>query len=231
MIRDNHVCLAAATPGPGSYSQEPSIWLSAFLFTHVPPIKILKCLLDAGCDINETTVNRPDVPDGWSCIFMQVLRARHSYSSLEFETLRFTLKQGCDICAKDASGLTVSDHVNAPSTAPVSRYRRDLWYCALQREGIDIGSTIEANSVPEYNIFYNLDHFHALQYLDTWTPTNVSQKVHEALTARDVAYLDTEEATLRLSRMRDQREREQRREEWLKRTRERRRKIERAEGR
>lgn len=183
------------------------MWLSAFPRNYPPSASILKCLLDAGCDINETTVNHPDVPDGWNCLFLLVLRAEFPDSSEEFETLRYTIKQRVNIFAKDASGLTVFDHVNAPPNDIYSGYRRDLWYCALWREGIDTRSLPEKHPhVAEYSIFYRLEDFRALCYLDTWTRADVAHQVHEALTAWDAAYLDTEEATLRLSLIREEEE-------------------------
>lgn len=177
MIRSSHVALMGSTID----GVEQSVLLFALGRLSQPPLRIVKELLDMGCDVNETAVNIPTIPNGWSCLFLQVLRARHPGNSLEVEMTRFLIRQRANIFAKDGSGLTIFDHLNA---FPTNGYRQDLWYCALQREGIDTGQAIEKYSrVAEYDLYYTPEHFRALCYLDSWTDDNLSRQVHDTLEA------------------------------------------------
>ena len=205
MIRENPLYLNVATLS----TMGPSIWLSAFLSLSKPNIRILRYLLEAGCDINETTRNLPGFPDGWNCLLLQVSRAVHPKESWDFERLRFLLRQNANIWAKDASGLTIFDHVNTV-LCQLAAYQRDLWYCALRREGIDIG---QANKLyPRTAIYgrkYSPKHYRALCYLDTWTGEDLSQQVHDTLKTHPW----TEDEAAELLRMHNKKARERERRE------------------
>jgi len=178
-----------------------STWLSAFLVGRSVPPTVAECLLDAGCDINEKALNLPNVPDGWNCLFVQVLRARNPEYSHEFETLRFLLRQRADVFTKDATGLTIFDYVSLPQNAG---YKRDLWYCALRREGIETGSNIEVHFCSaKHSTSYTLEHYYAMCHLDTWTNVDLSRQVQESLRA----YPETKEVTAELCRIRVKKER------------------------
>jgi hypothetical protein len=187
----------------------PTLWLYAFLQNLLPSPKVVQLLLDAGCDINETVMNHPDIPNGWNCLFLQSLQAWHPEFSHEFQTLRLLLRQGISIFARDTSGKTIFDHVNAPatSTSKFSRYSRDLWYCALRREGVDLGQGIEVPSgVTGYGRSYTPEHYRALCYLDTWSEKTLSRQLYDTLKT----YPWTEEETLELFRVCKEKEREER---------------------
>ena len=58
-----------------------------------------------------------------------------------------------DIHARDAEGLTIFDHIDYLPDCLYGGYRRDLWYCALERAGIDVSfHLVENPSVPSYKI-------------------------------------------------------------------------------
>lgn len=180
MIRASHVALTSSTIN----GVEQSILLYAFRQSSPLPLRIVKELLDMGCDINEAAVNLQNVPDGWNCLFLQILRASHPQTSQEFEVTRLLIKQRANIFAKDGSGLTIFDYAEAEPTRKYSRYRRDLWYCALQREGIDVGGTIELHPrIVRYNERYTPEHYRALCYLDHWTEENLSRELQDSLEA------------------------------------------------
>ena len=205
MIRESHVALTGFT----IRGVEQSILLYAFIFLYASrqpvtlPVRIVKELLDMGCDINETAMNDPDIPDGWTCLFLQILRASRPWKSCEFEVTRFLIRQRANIFAKDGSGLTIFDHVDAKLTWTSSSYQRDLWYCALQREGVDIGAMIEEHPrIAKYDAYYTPEHFRALCHLDHWTKKNLSQQLHDSLEACPWS----EEEISELSRIHDEKE-------------------------
>jgi hypothetical protein len=102
----------------------------------------------------------------------------------DFEITRFLIKQRANLFARDASGLTIFDHLNAALEKNPTSYQRDLWYCALQREGIDIGETIQAHPrVARYDKSYTPEHYRALCYLDRWTKEKLSEQTHDSLEA------------------------------------------------
>jgi hypothetical protein len=78
IIHGSFMALDTATSGP-------SIWLTAFQWCSPSP-ELVQSLLDAGCDINETTIDFRNAPDGRNCLFLQVLRAKETGTSLEFAT-------------------------------------------------------------------------------------------------------------------------------------------------
>jgi len=161
----------------------PSIWLSAFA-EHTPYCALVEYLMNAGCDINEVTKSFPDQLDGWNCLYLLVQNAIEPESSRAFETLRFLLRRGINALAKDASGMAVFDYINATQPSGRSDYSRDLWHCALQREGIDTGQAVErCPRVVKYGEFYTSEHYYAMCCLDTWTVENLSQQVQDTLTA------------------------------------------------
>lgn len=206
MIRGSHVALTGSTIN----GAEQSVWMYAFHLLSPLPLKIVKELLDMGCDINETAVSLPRIPDGWTCLFLQVLRAHCPETSRTFEVTRFLIRQRANIHAKDGSGLTIFDHADAAMASESSSYRRDLWYCALQREGIDVDAMIEEHPrIAKYDENYTPEHYRALCHLDHWTDENLSQQVHDLLEA----YPWSEEEISELSRTRDEKEAKARRDE------------------
>lgn len=188
----------AATPGAlGS-----SMWLSAFSGDLKPSPEIVKCLFDAGCDISETAVDSPDIPKGWNCLFLLVSQAKKPGNSRDFETLRLLLRQRVNVFAKDASDMTVSDYVNrshsTTSYSPFGNYQRDLWYCALRREGIHTGPSNGMHvRTLTYVVRYRLEHYRAMCDLDAWTEKDLSRHFFIRLEP----YPDKEEVTRRLARM------------------------------
>lgn len=198
---------------PAASGRSESIWLSAFLEKHPPSSGLVERLLEAGCDINETAVS-PKVSDGRNCLFLLVLDAWMPGSSREFETLRLLLRRRANVFARDASGLTVFDRVNA-SSSPLNEeywdYRRDLWFCALRREGIDTGQAVMMHpGTFAYNDSYALEHYRALCYLDTWTEEDLSQKIRKTLEA----FPSTEEEKDQLTRIRVEKERKKKKFVW-----------------
>lgn len=103
MIRAPHVALTYSTIN----GVEQSILQFAFRQTGTLPLRIVKELLDVGCDTNETSVHLPDIPDGWSCLFLQKRRAFHPETSHELEVTRFLVKQRVNVFAKDGLDLTI----------------------------------------------------------------------------------------------------------------------------
>jgi hypothetical protein len=189
IIHGSFMALDTATSGP-------SIWLTAFQWCSPSP-ELVQSLLDAGCDINETTIDFRNAPDGRNCLFLQVLRAKETGTSLEFATLRFLIRQHANVFAKDANGLTVFDYVNKGGGLH-SQYRRDLWYCVLRREGIETGQAIKARprGVVGYRESYTPEHYGALCYLDTWTKSDLSEQVHDTLKSCPWTQEDALEVTL-----------------------------------
>lgn len=166
-----------------------SFWLYVFIQGEteidVHP-RHVESLLKAGCKINETTKKCPGFPDGWNCLFFLVLTARDQHYSWEFQSLRRVLMHSAghavNIYAKDASGLTIFDHVNALPPKSNS-YQRDLWYCALQREGVDVRDDQRMqNRIPLYDKYYTPEHYRALCFLEQWSKGgNLEKKVHDLL--------------------------------------------------
>jgi len=200
IIRASHVAFTGSTIS----GAEQSILLYAFRLPRPLTLRIVKELLDMGCDINQAAMNLPDVPDGWSCLFLQVLRAEHPRFSSEFEIVRLLIKQRANWFAKDACGLTIFDHVNAALEKSSMSYQRDLWYCALQREGIAIDATIETHPrIAKYNKYYTLGHYLALRYFDHWTGENLSRQLQGLLEA----CLWSDEEISEVSRIREEKAR------------------------
>ncbi|KAM0722308.1 hypothetical protein Q7P37_001749 [Cladosporium fusiforme] len=147
-----------------------SIWLNAcraHAYGSMP--ESLQMPLDAGCDVHETTKNYSEYPDGWNCLFLFTLHAYDPHDAEELGALQLLLRSSANVFAKDASELTVFDHVNALPMDQYGSYRRDLWYCALQRESIDIGEYLEMYPrVPVYSAIYTPEHYRALCFLEDW---------------------------------------------------------------
>lgn len=115
---------------------------------------------------------------------MQVLCARYPENSSEFEVTRFLIKQRANLFLKDSSGLTIFDHANAILTRESTSYRRDLWYCALQREGMDTNTSVEVPPrIAKYNKYYTPEHYRALCHLDHWTEKDLSRQLRDILEA------------------------------------------------
>jgi hypothetical protein len=197
MIRGSFIAFVE----PTSNAMGPSIWLSAFLWCS-PPRMLVEHPLDAGCDVNETTANFLDFPDGLNCLFLLVNYDNEPGSSRGLETLRFLFSRHANVLATNASGLTIFDLVD-PCRNTFSSYKRDLWYCALRREGIDAGPIMEVHPrITKYDMDYTPEHYRALCYLDNWTKEDLSQQVQDTLEACSW----TKEELSELSRIRAEKE-------------------------
>jgi hypothetical protein len=209
LLRASHVDLVSAK----SVTAGPSIWLSAFVH-NLTSCGFVEYLLNAGCDINEATKSFPGQFDGRNCLYLLVGNVSQPETSCAFDTLRFLPRKGVDVLVKDASGMTISDYIDILG-GTYACYRRDLWNCALQREGI---KTDQATGMDRrkagYTRNYTPEHYRALCYLDTWTEEDLSCQVHEILET----YPWTEEEALELSHIRHEEEvRRERREKAEKR--------------
>lgn len=142
-------------------------------------------LVNAGCDIAEKD------DDGWNCLFHSVLSSDQPDASYEFERLQYLLSIFDDIYARDASGGTIFDHLgNYQQYKLYGTYRRDLWYCALERAGIDVSSHLaQQPRVPSYRIErtpiysyrYTPEHYYALKHLRSWDEDNFRSQMDRLL--------------------------------------------------
>lgn len=139
-------------------------------------------LRDAGCDVAETD------DDGRNCLFHSVLglEFRSPDFSYDFEQLVYLLSIFDDIHAKDAKGHTIFDHLKNKQDDSYGSYRRDLWYCALERAGIDVSSHLVRHPrVPSYTmrswVRYTPEHYHALKHLQSWNYKNLRAQMDRLL--------------------------------------------------
>lgn len=158
---------------------------------------ILQRLVDAGCDIAEKDDR------GWNCLFHSVSESRQPEASYEFEELRYLLSIFDDIYARDAKGRTLFDHVDESQGDIHGSYRRDLWYSALERSGIDVSlHLVQHPRVPSYKMRkygeYTPEHYHALKHLQSWDRYNFRSQMERLL--QDIS-LDEDEA-LEMERLR-----------------------------
>jgi hypothetical protein len=85
-------------------------------------------------------------------------------------------------------------------------YRRDLWYCTLERAGIDVSSHLAQHPrVPSYQEVtfheYTPEHYHALKHLQSWDHSNFRSQMDRLL---QKIPLDEDEA-LEMERLRRKR--------------------------
>jgi hypothetical protein len=139
------------------------------------------------------------------------------------ERLQYLLRVYEDIYAEDAEGRTIFDHVDSFKHAgPI--YVHDLWYCALQRVGINVSSHhVQRPRNPLYGAIgygrsdydciiydYTPEHYHALKHLPSWNDDNFRSQMDRLL--QEIP-LNEEEARLMESlpwnkrKQREQRER------------------------
>lgn len=152
------------------------LWLSACERVQRNAPSILRKLKVAGCNIAERDDN------GWNCLFRSVLGSFYPESSYEFQILQYLLSVFDDIYARDKAGLTTFDHIDNEIHGISRGYRRDLWYCALERAGIDVSShLVQHPRVPSYNGWYTPEHYHALKHLEFWDRKNFRSQMDRLL--------------------------------------------------
>lgn len=98
-----------------------------------------------------------------------------------FKTLRTLLGVFDDIHATDSWGIDIFSYVNEQGEwinhllQDCGRYRKDLWYCALKRSGLDARYDIApCERVARYTPLYTPKHFLALCHLDLWSTDDLS---------------------------------------------------------
>jgi hypothetical protein len=142
---------------------DKSIWRYACQHASLKPTpKALQILIEAGVDVAEVD------GAGHNCLFNCVMMAVCPFRSAEFGVLRFLLTVSNDIHARDIGGRSIFDHIMVPLPS-IGSYQQDLWYCAIYRSGWS--SRINIPQPPSRPIFggrYQLKHYRALLYLDTW---------------------------------------------------------------
>jgi hypothetical protein len=100
--------------------------------------------------------------------------------------VQFLLSIFGDIHARDTAGRTIFDHVDNAQTEDNGSYQRDLWYCALERAGIDVGPhLVHRPRVPSYRLDglddYTPEHYHALKHLQSWDVDNFRSQMDRLL--------------------------------------------------
>lgn len=156
--------------------------LSDACYRHFPSFRpTLQRIIDAGCSFAEE-----DDVQGRNCLFHVVLGSIHPEKSWEFEKLQYLLSKFDDIYARDAEGRTIFDHVDGVQPHYLDSYRRDLWYCALERAGIDVSSHLAKHPrVPSYKTTkygqYTPKHYHALKHLHSWDEDNFRSQMDRLL--------------------------------------------------
>jgi hypothetical protein len=164
-----------------------SLWLGASAYAKQSAPSILRRLQMEGCSITERDSR------GFNCLFMSVLYSRTPYASHDLERLEYLLGVFGDICARDAKGRTLFDFVD--SFQEDGSYMYDLWYCALQRVGIDVSSHIAQHPrIPRYghiannhddsyrdDYIYTPEHYHALKHLQSWDVSNFRSQMDRLL--------------------------------------------------
>lgn len=157
-----------------------SLWLYTCCDARRSAPWILQRLKDAGCNIAE----KDDY--GWNCLFYCVLMSDRSKVSYQFEALQYLLSIFNDIHARDIGGRTIFDLVHEFPNSHSGSYRRDLWYCSLERAGVDINShLVQHPRVPSYRLEeyfeYTPEHYHALKHLESWDETNFRSQMDRLL--------------------------------------------------
>jgi hypothetical protein len=131
-----------------------------------------------------------------------------SSTSDDFERLQFLLTVFDDIYAQDNEGHTIFDFVDKERSEMGSfdTYRRDLWYCALNRAAIDVSDhltrhpRIAVYKTSEHTFLdYTPEHYHALKHLQSWDESNFRSQMDRLL--QEIP-LDEEES-LEMERIRE----------------------------
>jgi hypothetical protein len=140
----------------------------------------LQRLINAGCDIAEKDDN------GWNCLFHGLYLVGEPDTSYELERLRYLLSIFDDIYATDTQGRTIFDLVDNSPDHVYGSYQRDLWYCALERAGIDVSShLVQHPRVSYYKTRkyseYTPEHYHALKHLKSWDRFNFRSQMDRLL--------------------------------------------------
>lgn len=134
--------------------------------SHLGSPEILRLLVEAGSTVAEVDA------DGWNCLFECVFGSWNPRHSKEFEALQYLLTVFGDIFARDKTGKDIFDLVHDSRSRQQSRngsYEEDLWYCALYRSGLALTLNIpKPPKPPLFSSKYNIQHYRALLYLDTW---------------------------------------------------------------
>jgi hypothetical protein len=143
----------------------------------------LQQLHSLGCRISGTSPL-----DGWNCLFVSVMDSENPSNSRDFEKIQFLLSVFDDVYARDRKGATVFDWVNEDVNGLHSpgSYRRDLWYCALERVGIDISDHLAHH--PRIGVYnkteyccYTPEHYRALKRLQSWDQSNFRSQMDNLL--------------------------------------------------
>lgn len=128
--------------------------------------EILRLLVEAGWTVAEVDAR------GWNCLFSCVSVSCAPRSSKEFEALQYLLTLFGDIFARDETGMDIFDLVYHSTHCHISRngsYQEHLWYCAFYRSGLALTCHIPTPPMPPvFSSGYNIQHYRALLYLDTW---------------------------------------------------------------
>lgn len=191
-----------------------SLWMGACSGARESSPLVLQKLLDAGCDIAERST------DGFNCLFHSVMKAKFCSTSDELQRLQFLLSKFEDIYAKDAQGCTVFDRVDTFTGKSGGSYQRDLWYCALERAGIDVSlhtanhprmAAYEADVERNFGK-YTPEHYHALKHLQSWSYHDFRPQMDRLL--KDIPL--NEEESREMERIREKRRELQRtsEEDW-----------------
>lgn len=142
-----------------------SVWQSACSKSRrLPSFEILRLLVKAKIDIKEID------DDGWNCLFLCAINAKHPSRPEEFQALCYLLTVSPDIHAKDHYDETIFEILESDSFASsTGSYQYDLWYCALYRSRL--ASRLKIPPPFRHTVFaenYELRHYCALLYLDSW---------------------------------------------------------------
>jgi hypothetical protein len=157
-----------------------SLWLDACRWASHSFKLILQRIIDAGCNVAEKD------SEGQNCLFHGVNGSCYPEKSYDFEKLQYLLGVCDDIYATDAQGRTLFDHFDDIEDKYCGSYRRDLWYCALERAGIDVSShLVQHPRVPSYTMEryeeYTPEHYHALKHLKSWDRFNFRSQMDRLL--------------------------------------------------
>ncbi|KAM0717651.1 hypothetical protein Q7P37_007503 [Cladosporium fusiforme] len=193
-----------------------SLWLEAC--SHAKPA-FLRKLLKLGCDATETECcvgknYNPRDYGGWNGLFFIVMFAEDPSMSNAFESLRILLDASVNPFTRDDTGRTLFDHVK--ETEYGRSFKRDLWYCALHRVGINATSYSEHYPrIPRYIKSYTPKHYRALCYLDQWNEQNFDEQVDRVLENHPLSEEETEvQSSCGLEKAADDRRSE---EQWRRR--------------
>jgi hypothetical protein len=125
---------------------------------------------------------------GWNCLFMSIMSFYDPSTSEFFEKVQFLLGVFDDVYAQDIEGRTIFDLVNEDRSDSYSQtsYRRDVWYCALERAGIDVRDYLTrhphiAVRKSSFREAYTPEHYHALKHLQSWDESNFRSQMDRLL--------------------------------------------------